>query len=41
VFSQPDNLLRGTYEVVRNKKGKKRRNVEFTAAGLPVLSAMA
>ena len=30
----------GTYDVVRNRNGKNSRNVEFTAPGLPVFSAI-
>ena len=34
-------LARGTYDDVRNRNGKNSRKLEFTAAGLPVLSAIA
>lgn len=39
--SQPLIASLGTLPVVRNAKGKKIRNAEFTAAGFAVLSAMA
>ena len=39
--SQPLSWLRGTYDVVRNRNGKNSKNVEFTAPGFPVFSAIA
>ena len=41
VSSHPLSWSRGTYDDVRNRNGKNSRKLEFTAAGLPVLSAMA
>ena len=41
VSSQPLSCERGTYDDVRNRNGKNRRKALFTAAGLPVLRAMA
>ena len=38
---QPLSCDRGTYDDVRNRNGKNSRNALFTAAGLPVLRAMA
>ena len=39
--SQPVIASRGTNTVVRNTKGKNSRKLELTAAGLPVLKAIA
>jgi hypothetical protein len=41
VASHPVRASWGRKVVVRNAKGKNRINDELTAAGLPVLSAMA
>src|ERR1700687_5055071 len=41
LFNHPVSWLRGTYEDVMNRNGKKSKKLELTAAGLPVLSAMA
>src|SRR5438045_5722327 len=41
VLRHGDNCSRGTYAEVRNRNGKNNKKLEFTAAGLPVFSAIA